>query len=160
MFYKYSYTVAVSLILLVFSLMACDGDAVFEKNIKLDDNRWYQENVIKLEAEIKDSISPMNLYVNVRNASGYQFRNLFVFLTTTTPENAKSRDTLELILADDAGKWLGEGMGDIWDNRILFKKNFQFPSTGKYTFELEQAMRVDPLPQIMDAGIRIEKAQK
>ncbi|TAH42398.1 MAG: gliding motility lipoprotein GldH [Bacteroidetes bacterium] len=159
MFKIYSYIVSVSLLLYIFSLMACDSNAVFEKNIKLDDNRWYQENVIRLETEINDTISPMNLYINVRNASGYQFRNLFVFLTTTTPENTKSRDTLELILADDAGKWLGEGMGDIWDNRILFKKNFQFPSAGKYTFELEQAMRVNPLPQIMDAGIRIEKAQ-
>ncbi len=154
-----SYKLTVSLFLCFLSLVACDSNVVFEKNIKLDDNRWAQGTVIKLETEIKDTISPMNLYINVRNASGYQFRNLFVFLTTITPENNKSRDTLELILADDAGKWLGDGMGDIWDNRILFKQNFQFPSAGKYTFELEQAMRIDPLPQIMDAGIRIEKAQ-
>ena len=39
------------------------------------------------------------------------------------------------------------------------KSNFKFPQTGNYTFMLEQAMRVDPLPQIMDVGIRIEKAQ-
>lgn len=143
----------------VVCLTACDSSVVFEKNIKLDDNRWYIDNVIKLETEIKDTVSPMNLYINVRNAGGYQFSNLFIFLTTTTPENTKSRDTLELVLADESGKWQGDGMGDIWDNRILFKKNFIFPLAGKYTFELEQAMRVDPLPQIMDAGIRIEKAE-
>lgn len=143
----------------VVCLTACDSSVVFEKNIKLDDNRWYIDNVIKLETEIKDTVSPMNLYINVRNAGGYQFSNLFIFLTTTTPENTKSRDTLELVLADESGKWQGDGMGDIWDNRILFKKNFIFPLAGKYTFELEQAMRIDPLPQIMDAGIRIEKAE-
>ncbi len=150
-----------TLVLFVFflSLIACDSNVVFEKNEKLDDNRWYQKNMIRLEAEIKDTINPMNLYINVRNAGGYQFSNLFIFLTTTTPENTKSRDTLEIVLADESGKWKGDGMGDIWDNRILFKKNFRFPVSGKYTFELEQAMRVDPLPQIMDAGIRIEKAE-
>ncbi|HNQ62225.1 MAG TPA: gliding motility lipoprotein GldH [Bacteroidia bacterium] len=147
------------LIFCLMSLVACDPNVVFEKNIKLDDNRWAIDNVIKLEAEIKDTVSPMNLYINVRNAGGYQFSNLFVFLTTITPDNQRSRDTLELVLADASGKWQGDGMGDIWDNRILFKKNFRFPLAGKYIFELEQAMRIDPLPQIMDAGIRIEKAE-
>ena len=119
-----------------FSLMACDNSVVFEKNVKLDDNRWSIDNVIRLEAEINDTISPMNMYINVRNAGGYQFRNLFIFMTTTTPDNIKARDTLELVLADEAGKWKGDGMGDIWDNRVLFKKNFQFPVSGKYIFEL------------------------
>lgn len=141
------------------SLTACDNNVVFEKNVKLDNNRWAINNVIRLEVEIKDTISPMNLYINLRNAGGYQFSNLFIFLNTITPENNRSRDTLELRLADETGKWLGDGMGDIWDNRILFKKNFRFPVAGKYTFELEQAMRIDPLPQVMDAGLRIEKAE-
>lgn len=141
------------------TLMSCDSNVVFEKNVKLDDNRWYANNVLKFETEIKDTLSPMNLYINLRNAGGYQFSNIFIFLTTTTPNKSQSRDTLELVLADESGKWTGDGMGDIWDNRVLFMKNFKFPSAGKYTFELEQAMRVDPLPQIMDAGIRIERAE-
>jgi len=157
----YSNPMARLLILLftALSLTSCDTGVIFEKNIKLDDNRWYQNNIIRLETEISDTISPVNIYINVRNAGGYQFSNLFVFLTTTLPDNRQSRDTIELVLADESGKWKGDGLGDIWDNRILFKKNFRFPQTGKYTFELEQAMRVDPLPQIMDAGIRIEKAE-
>ena len=64
------------------------------------------------------------------------------------------------MLADERGQWLGDGMGDIWDNRILFKKDFKFPQTGKYRFELEQAMRINPLPGIMDVGMRIERADK
>ncbi len=150
---------ALIVVICLCSMTSCDTNVVFEKNVKLDDNRWALDNVIRLETEITDTISPMNMYINVRNAGGYQFSNLFIFLTTTTPANVKARDTLELVLADESGRWKGEGMGDIWDNRILFKKNFQFPQKGKYTFELEQAMRVDPLPQIMDAGIRIEKAE-
>ena len=51
-------------------------------------------------------------------------------------------------------------MGDIWDNRQLFKRDFRFPESGKYNFQLEQAMRIDPLPQIMDAGIRIERTSE
>jgi len=94
----------------------------------------------------------------VRNAAGYQFSNLFIFFTTEMPNGKSERDTVELTLADERGKWLGDGLGDIWDNRILFKKNFRFPEKGIYTFKLEQAMRFNPLPQVMDVGIRIEKS--
>jgi gliding motility-associated lipoprotein GldH len=67
---------------------------------------------------------------------------------------------VELVLADERGQWMGDGMGDIWDNRIVFKKDFVFPQPGKYRFELEQAMRINPLPGIMDVGMRIERAAK
>ena len=132
---------------------------VFEKNTIIPDNNWEMNNIIKLDVEIKDTMSLHNIYFNIRNAGGYQFSNLYLFLTTITPKGEQARDTVELTLADERGKWLGDGSGDIWDNRILFKRKFRFPEAGLYHFEFQQAMRVNPLPQIMDAGMRIEKAQ-
>lgn len=68
------------------------------------------------------------------------------------------RDTMECILADADGRWLGNGLGDIWDNKFLFKKNVKFQKPGTYEFVFNQAMRLDSLPMIMDAGISIEKS--
>lgn len=139
-------------------LTACDSNLVFEKNVKLPENRWELKNVINLEADIQDTITPHNLYINLRNAGGYQFSNIFMFFTTKSPSGKIERDTVEVTLADPTGKWLGDGMGDIWDNRVMFRDNFRFPEKGIYHFSIEQAMRIDPLPQVMDVGIRIEKA--
>jgi gliding motility-associated lipoprotein GldH len=100
------------------------------------------------------------MYVNVRNSAGYNYSNLFLFIKTIFPKGEQTIDTLECTLADPSGKWLGEGLGDIWDNQILFKKNIRFPQSGQYKFEVEQAMRIDPLTSIMDIGLRIEKAEK
>ena len=138
---------------------SCDRNVVFEKNVSLPDYKWDMSNVIGLETDIQDTISPHNVYINVRHAGGYQFSNLFLFLTTHTPHGEVARDTLELTLADESGRWLGKGSGDIWDSRILFKRNFRFPQLGIWKFELVQAMRINPLPQIMDAGMRIEKSE-
>lgn len=145
------------LIFIFLFLSSCDSKVVFEENKKFPENRWEQKNNIVFTTEIKDTLTPYNIYLNVRNAGGYQFSNLFVFFTTQTPTGKRERDTVELTLADPSGKWLGEGLGDIWDNRHLFKNNFLFPEKGVYTFTLEQAMRIDPLPQLMDIGIRIER---
>ena len=138
-------------------LFSCDSSRIFEDNREIPDNAWAQHNKVVFEVELADTATRYNLYLNVRNAGHYPFRNIFLFVTTTLPDGTPARDTAECMLADAEGKWLGSGLGDIWDNRILFRKDMRFPQAGKYRFELEQAMRMDPLHGIMDVGIRIEK---
>src|SRR5262249_16595723 len=146
------------LFLLSLLLISCDRNAVLDKNIEIPDYRWDMNNILKFDVEIPDTLQAYNIYVNFRHASGYAFSNIFLFLTTKSPSGMTGKDTVELTLADSRGKWLGDGSGDIWDNRILFKKDFHFPEAGKWNFELQQAMRVNPLPQVMDAGMRVEKS--
>ncbi|MFY9311218.1 MAG: gliding motility lipoprotein GldH [Bacteroidia bacterium] len=137
---------------------SCDSKRIFEDNVEIPDNMWNVHNIVKLEVDITDTVAPANFYINVRNADGYPYGNLQLFIKTTFPNNQFSVDTLECILADEKGQWLGNGMGDIYDNQIPFKRHVRFPVTGKYTFELQHAMRVTDLPLIMDVGLRIEKA--
>lgn len=108
---------------------------------------------------IEDTINHYNVYINIRNADDFDYGNLYLFIDITAPNNATERDTINCILADNNGKWLGQGLGDIWDNKILFKYNTRFRK-GDYTFKLTQAMRVDKLPQIMDVGLRVEEMKK
>src|SRR5687768_13275673 len=143
------------LLLLIFG---CDPARVFEENKKIDNNEWDQNSSLVFQVPITDTTAHYNVYVNIRNAGFYRFSNLYLFINTVFPGGQLQRDTLECILAAPDGRWLGEGLGDIWDNRILFKPGVQFPQPGEYRFELIQAMRTNPLPGIMDAGIRIEKA--
>lgn len=154
--FHYSRSFTWLFIILLFA--SCDRAHVYEKNVKIPKFEWDKENILKFEVPITDSAASYNMYFNIRNASGYSFSNLFLFFTTRAPNGMRERDTVEIKLADETGRWLGDGLGDIWDNQILFKKNFRFPVSGTYFFEMEQAMRVNPLQYIMDAGIRIEFA--
>ncbi len=150
---------------LVFFLFAsilffsCDRARIFEKNQDIPETGWKADNVLKFDVDIKDPATPTNFYINVRNADGYPYGNIFLFIKTKFPNGKMSDDTLECILADEKGKWLGNGLGDIYDNQILFKKNVRFPIAGKYTFEIQHAMRSDVIPLIMDVGLRIAKAE-
>lgn len=146
--------------LLLITQSACHQGVIFEDNVEIPDYRWDTSYQVVITPTIEDSLMPYHIFINVRNASGYAFSNLFLFLETTAPSGKTGLDTLEITLADETGKWLGDGSGDIWDNRTLFKRNFVFPEAGTYTFKLQQAMRVNPLPQIMDVGLRIEKASQ
>jgi gliding motility-associated lipoprotein GldH len=145
------------LFVLLFGFTACDSKRVYEQNIDIPEYIWDKDNPVYFDVEIKDTVSLHNVYINIRNASGYAYSNLYLFLDTKYPNNSMSRDTIECILADPSGNWLGDGSGDIWDNQILFKKNVRFKQIGTYKFRYEQAMRMPKLPMIMDVGLRIEK---
>lgn len=144
-------------VLAISLLASCDSKRVFEQNIEIPNGVWNTKNKARFEVQIADTLTPHNFYINVRNAGGYPYSNIYLFLETEFPDKVYARDTIECILADNSGRWLGSGSGDIWDNQILFKKGVRFRKAGKYVFTMEQAMRVQNLPMIMDVGMRIEK---
>ena len=150
------------LIAVLFSIIisSCDSSRVFDENKKIDKSIWSQDDPLVFLVNITDTVSAHTVYLNVRNAGVYPFSNLFLFINTRFPQGQIDRDTVEITLASPDGNWLGDGLGDIYDNRIVFHHNVRFPQKGEYRFEILQAMRVNPLPGIMDAGIRIEKARK
>jgi len=137
---------------------SCDSKRIFEKNQELPEAGWKKDNIVKFDVMITDPSISSNFYINVRNAEGYPYSNLYLFVKTKFPNGKISNDTLECVLADEKGKWLGKGLGDIYDNQIPFKRNVHFPLTGHYTFEIQHGMRLEPLPLLMDVGLRIEKA--
>lgn len=154
-------SVVVYIILPAFILFiaACDRNRVYEQNFELKNNTWNRKNALRFYVRIPDKSQRHNIYINIRNTGRYAFSNLFVFQTITAPDGFEKHDTIECILADETGKWLGKGLGDIWDNQVLLKKNVLFPDTGTFVFTFEQAMRVDHLNDILDVGLRVEKCQ-
>ena len=70
------------------------------------------------------------------------------------------RDTTEIILADDHGKWLGKGSASMYTLVLSLSENIRFPLRGIYQFDIEQAMWIKDLKHISDIGLRIEKADQ
>jgi len=145
------------LILIGCLLGSCNQDRVYEKNVKIPDGVWSLHEPVRFEVDIEDTVSLHNLYINIRNTSMYPLRNLYLFIETTAPSGHTLTDTVEVILADEKGKWYGSGLGDIWDLSQLYKQNIRFAQQGKYSFSYVQAMRTENLPFILDVGLRIEK---
>jgi gliding motility-associated lipoprotein GldH len=153
-------TILLATITLAFVFSACDKSRIYEKNQRIPDASWNNNNKLRFETEITDPTLTYNFYLNIRNTTDYKYSNIYFFINTTFPSGEIAHDTLECFLADYKGKWLGKGFGKIKESHILFKNRFRFPQKGNYKFEVEQAMRVDTLKGITDVGIRIETADK
>lgn len=99
------------------------------------------------------------MLVNVRHTNDYPYSNLYLFVVISSPDGNHLRDTLELNVADNTGKWYGTStLGDIYSISKIYKKNVRFAQKGTYNFYISQAMRLTQLQGITDVGIRIEKA--
>lgn len=102
------------------------------------------------------------IYVVLRHSDAYRYKNIWVNVHMKSPNGTVRSEPLELRLATDEKGWLGTGMDDIFEHRIPITPP-QDPkplSAGTYTFRLENIMREDPLKNIMNVGIRLEKAPK
>ena len=143
-------------IVVCLALFSCDADKIYENNVAVPTTGWRGAEPARFEVDITDTESPCNIYINVRNNQNYKYRNLWLFFEIHSPSGAVERDTIEIILADHRGKWLGHGLGSKFDSRIFLRRNMRFAVAGKYIFNYEQAMRDEPLTGIDDIGLRIE----
>lgn len=145
------------LLVLLTSLFSCDSNKIYEEYIEVESGTWKKENIATFEFEATDTIERHNLYINVRNTGNYPYSNLYLFVTMQGPDGNVLKDTMNCVLADNSGKWLGSGIGDLWDLRIPYIGKFKFAQKGKYVVSLEQAMRVENgLEGITDVGLRVE----
>jgi len=148
------------IVFILLGLVSCDTNKVFEEYAEVENANWQKENIASFEFTAKDTVTAHNLYINVRNTGTYAYSNIYLFITMQGPNGGILKDTVNCILADNRGRWLGNGIGDLWDLRIPYVGGFKFAQAGNYTVTLEQAMRVeDGLEGVTDIGLRVEKVK-
>jgi gliding motility-associated lipoprotein GldH len=147
-----------SLIFAVMLVSCNDQQAIIDTNIELDKFNWSYSEKVKIPFTIEQVEKSYNLFLNLRHTSDYKYSNIFLLIQIIDPNGKKTTERKEFKLALPDGEWLGSGSGNLYSYQILFKENFKFTLKGKYTIELEQNMRDNPLDYITDAGIRVERA--
>jgi len=143
--------------LILLSLAACDPRKVTDEFHPLDKSAWDRDSVQVFHFSIFRKEQYHNIYFNVRNDRSYEFSNLWLFVEIENPKGESRQDTLQLVLADPSGKWLGKGFSGIYTLRPLYLQSVFFPDPGSYTVRISHGMRPLLLKGITDIGIRVEK---
>lgn len=140
-------------------LASCETIDLYERVQPIPKHQWHSSFKPQFTFNIKDTAASYQVYLVLRHNNKYKYNNIWVNLYAKGPVDTVQKFSLELPLAGKDG-WLGSGMDDIFEHRIPFAldpERFRFARAGEYIFTLEQIMRDDPLSEIMNAGIRIEK---
>lgn len=143
-------------------LTGCLPSPYYQKNTPVPRAQWTYNFQPTYQFEISDTTALYNLYFIIRHTEVYPYSNIWLNIYTKMPGDSTFQQArIEIPLAEPSGKWLGRGMGDIWEQRMPITRNdgpMIFNRKGMYQIKLEQAMRINPLPEVLNIGLRVEKA--
>jgi len=151
------------LIITIITFCACkDSNRLYEYNYLMSQNNWYLDTVPTFTFDIEKPNDKYNVLLNVRNTIAYPYYNLFVqYQLCDSVGNKLQGQQVEMTLLDQkTGRPLGSGIGDLYFHQFPVLTNYSFPYKGKFKIKLMQYMRENPLPEVMAAGIRIEKLEE
>lgn len=148
---------SVFFVLLLLASCTNSSENVDMKNI---DGKWNKKTVQKFNFKVNDSQNPKNIIFVVRNNNDYPYSNIrFIVNFSDLKTKMKTADTLNYVLAEPSGAWIGKGFGETKETLFQYKLNYKFPHNGNYSIGIIQAMRVDQLKGIEDIGLKIETAK-
>lgn len=128
-------------------------------------DKWEANEKVVFELN-PEPIEPVNLMIYLRNDNRYGFSNIFLIATLKEGDKTLLCDTLEYLMADPKGKWLGVGFLELKESKLWWKENFDFPQGKNITATLEHAVRhagsekgIKDLEGIVGVGLSIEKIE-
>ena len=145
--------------LLLLLTISCFRGTYFADSVRMEDENWSMYDPGKFVCAIEDSVSIFDITLSVRTSTDYPYRNLYLFVVTVFPSGTSVTDTLQAMLTDEKGNWLGRGAGDLREVTIPFKTNVYFPEYGEYHFQVIHGMRDTVLRGVYDLGMRISPKQ-
>lgn len=132
--------------------------SVIDSNVKVPERKWTYRNHIVNAFEIKDNSKPYNIYFKLRHTADYKYSNIYILAHFKDGKNIVTK-RYQYKLAKNDGEWLGSGSGNIFTYTLPMQTNYHFHRNGKFSIEIEQNMRDNPLPEVVDLGILVEESQ-
>jgi gliding motility-associated lipoprotein GldH len=136
---------------------SCNKKHFYQDYVEIPEKIWKQSQVVKFIVNIQDIKQAYNISINVRHGFNYKYKNIWLFIKTTSPSGKSRLDTLNCILQKNNNHWAGKCIGDICDIQIPFADSIHFTEPGKYTFEIEHGLREKKVPLILEIGLIIDK---
>ncbi|MFT3678446.1 MAG: gliding motility lipoprotein GldH [Chitinophagaceae bacterium] len=158
-FLPYRSIQVISLAMLGLLLFSCTQVDLYEKTTAVPGHAWQSSFKPSFEFDLTDSSKVYEVFLVLRHNEKYHFNNIYVNLYIQGPgQDTAMKIQRELPLAAN-DKWLGDGMDDIYEHRmtigLLGESRAIRP--GRYRLQVEQIMRENPLQNVLDVGLRVEK---
>lgn len=118
----YSIAVAMTLIIAAAVLMlpSCQRKPVMAHSsfVHLPLNGWLRSVPLRFQPEYDDSALTYSLTLAVRHDISFPYRNLSLVVDIFADDSVVTRQTVDLVLADQYGNWTGGGFGSLYQDTV------------------------------------------
>lgn len=118
------------------------------------DQKWAYGDTLRF-SDIADStvrsLSSRSLTLALRHTNDYPYRNIWIEAVYCTSDSLAHTDTLSIELCDSYGRWLGKGIGDLFQQEATIAPDLTLLPGSEIS--LRHIMRVDTLRGIERIGL-------
>lgn len=144
-------------ILLFGCMVSCNQGEVYYEFRFIPQNEWSKNQEVYFSLD-SAAINPHHNYaisIEITHNISYSYKNLFLYIDHTLQDSLSVRDTLECVLVDDLGKWLGSGNGATRQLSLLYKTNQNIDTTLHNEITIRHAMQDLQLKGIEKIGLKL-----
>lgn len=156
---KLSKTIFFATVLFIASLCcySCtERNVIYNESHSFVNSEWSIYDKADFTVNVSDTSNFYRIGILVRNEGNYQYQNLWLFVDCLTPDSIIHTDTVQYLLCDDFGKWIGKSsIGSLYTTTYLYQDSVKFNKRGSYTYSITHAMRHDLLYGIADVGVKV-----
>jgi gliding motility-associated lipoprotein GldH len=120
---------------------------------------WNRFDIQNFEVPVKIG-DVLDFYLSIRHKSDFQYDKIWVNITFYTPEGTMRSRDYEFDLKDKSGKWLGDGMGELWDIDLPVHKEMVFNKAGTCRVRVENKDSKYETPGIIEVGLVVKRSQE
>jgi len=142
-------------------LTACTTPTMYSHFHPISPDAWEADSVLTYSFHADNTTNPYDIILCVRHTEMYPYQNMWLFCTFGMEDSLSQpvADTLEFYLADDRGRWLGNGGLKRIEMPVLFAQNYHFPDTGQYVLTIRHGMRDEQLRGVSDMGVIVRQSR-
>ncbi len=146
-------------ILLLILLGACVEQVPYSNYQLIRGGKWEKDHLVSFDMDSLDVDhgAPYEVQLSVMHSNRYAYRNLTLVVEHNLIDTTLVADTLHLTLADEHGKWLGNGAAGLYQYDIVLRQHLLLDSTRNYRVIVGHDMRDNPLRGVERVGVTIDR---
>lgn len=148
-----------SCLFLLFLAVSCSGEHAYHNSYRVPEEGWEIGKTFVFQDSLrKDQPEKIQAILNVRHNALYPYSNLWLFVKIKTSDGYIQKDTVEITLANNEGKWNGTGWGSIYsiDYPITKFDLMKSPEKRWFRIEIKNGMRDQTLKGLEDIGLELK----
>lgn len=139
-------------------MASCSSDIVMKQNKIFNNKIWFVNDSLNLKLSKKSlDENSYKLCVKIKHTNAFSTNNLWLFLNKYC-DGATVKDTVNCVMSDKYGKWLGNQTGDCFERTFVLQDSINLNKNSRYT--LIHGMRELKLKGIKSISLLIEKNKK
>jgi gliding motility-associated lipoprotein GldH len=136
---------------------SCGNRTIFKEYRAFDDVSWNRFDIQNFEVPVKKG-EVLDVYFFLRHHIYFPYDYIDVNISFYMPGGETRSGDYHYVLKDKEGKWLSDGMGELWDIELPVRKNLTINETGICKIRIENKMTKLETPGIVEVGLLVKKA--